>query len=324
MEKETSATASRSDLADMRKWLDGRLDEITTHNKSQEASLVQINNKLDVLEGETFTANETCDQLRAQNTSLREEVNDLREQVNFLDAYQRRDNLRFYNIPEVANENTEHTLKTFISEKLQLNTKYIDFSIVHRLGAKNNRGGARCIIARFVRRSDVQKVKAGAVKLGGTRYGISEDLPHEWAVARSKAHKQHVKPAKEKKQKIRWKGATLFVDGREVKLSNERANSPEVVDSGRERRDPRPTNVSPARADNDETSSAQSTPLSPRPRRDRRRRSSSPRGADRANRSASDTDSNVTLTQSLLDRLNDFRHKSQNNTAPNIDDPEPG
>lgn len=104
---------------------------------------------------------------------------------------------------------------------MKLDAERIDFSIVHRLGPFTQ-GRSRCIIARFIRRSDAIKVKDAAVSLRGTRYGIAEDLPTEWAAIRRDAYPKYVKPAKENKKRIRWQGNRLFIAGEEINLENNR------------------------------------------------------------------------------------------------------
>ena len=52
------------------------------------------------------------------------------------EVYSRRENLRFYGIPETEQEeNTEAVLKAFLEKELKVeNTQYIEFQRVHRVG----------------------------------------------------------------------------------------------------------------------------------------------------------------------------------------------
>ena len=143
--------------------------------------------------------------MERESKALKNEICELRGEVRQLEAHTRRDNLRFFNIPDKVMENTEDTLCRFIYEKLKLDPRDIDFSIVHRLGPYKP-GQSRCILARFVRRKDIQRIKAACVNLRGTKFGVSDDLPSEWAAARKQAYPRYVKPAKEEKKKIRGRG----------------------------------------------------------------------------------------------------------------------
>ena len=60
-------------------------------------------------------------------------------QVENLGAYRRRDNLQFYQIPEVNNEDTEKVLRNFIQGNFRLGTENIEFSIHHRFDTGNGK-----------------------------------------------------------------------------------------------------------------------------------------------------------------------------------------
>lgn len=196
-------------------WLATRFDQ-------RDGILNDIKTRLDVLESDAFSAKATCDILDRENSALKQEVKKLKEDVRYLEANTRRDNMRFFNVPDKPTESTEKTLCRFISDKLKLDANEIDFSIVHRLGAYKT-GQSRCIMAWFVRRKDINKVKAACVNLRGTKFGVAEDLPSEWAAARRQAYLIHVKPAKADNKKVHWKADKLFIDGKQVDI---RSSSP--------------------------------------------------------------------------------------------------
>lgn len=213
-------------------------------------------------------------------------------------------------------------------EKLELDARTIDISIAHRLGARDNaKNRTRCIIVRFVRRSDINKVKAATRKLQGTRYGVSDDLPVSWAIARSKAYKQHVKPAKDNKQKVRWQGDRLFIDGKEVRLDCSGSISDHHLETDT--------------SDNNTVSLPQRAPRTPRSRpRTTTTRHTRNSGKFTANAPTASTESqsppnspvsvnhlspgtsshaslsegsvsNITLTQSLQDKLDRFQYRDR-------------
>lgn len=124
--------------------------------------------------------------------------------------------MRFFNIPEIKDQSTENVLRRFIDRELGLDQEHMEFSVVHRIGAPSNVNGGRCILARFIRRSDIDIIKSASRNLKGTRFGISEDLPAEWVFIRKTAHSRLVKPAKQAGKQVRWRGHRLFIDGKEV------------------------------------------------------------------------------------------------------------
>ena len=97
--KKSSAAENKLDTPDLREWLDGKFNVLTGQNEKQEHTLNEINHRLEVLEGESFSAKEATDELKAENSTLRNEVESLKSQLEHLDAYQRRDNLCFLTFP---------------------------------------------------------------------------------------------------------------------------------------------------------------------------------------------------------------------------------
>lgn len=190
--------------------------------------------KIDRLDGDIQDINNTVAELRAENTALKVSNNALLEKLQELEAYVKQDNLRFYNIEESRGENTETVLKSFISEKLDIDGDDIEFSTVFRQGVPpsnvrhdrhhdvaNNR--PRCIIARFVRRSDAQRIRAATRKLQGTPFGVSEDLPSEWVKVR-KAGYHLFKKAKAEGKTARWRGPRLFINGVRAEITPSTGN----------------------------------------------------------------------------------------------------
>lgn len=214
--KDSSTAENSTDLEGLKLWLNGKFKE---HENTLEAGLDEIKERLERIEGENFEMKHLCDELARSNRELKNEVSELKDQLTLLESHTRKDNLRFYQIRDAANEDTEQKLREFITRQLKLDGEQIDFSVVHRLGAYRP-GQCRCILARFVRRREQWNVKAAATNLKGTKYGISDDLPASWAAARRQAHQKFVRPARVEKKKVRWRGARLFIDDREVNIDH--------------------------------------------------------------------------------------------------------
>ena len=88
--------------------------------------------------------------------------------ILYQDVYSRRENLRFFNIPESTNtteENVEELIYRFMERELKVeNARDIEFQRVHRIGAKKP-DSPRPIIASFLRFPNREKVFKRALEL---------------------------------------------------------------------------------------------------------------------------------------------------------------
>ena len=98
-----------------------------------------------------------------------------------LEAYSRRENLKFAGIAEVEGEGQEDKrgiMVEFLSNYLGIHhPQEIEFQRIHRIGKKGE--PHRIIIARFLRLADRERVMKSAFKLKETDFKIFEDLPKE-------------------------------------------------------------------------------------------------------------------------------------------------
>ena len=92
----------------------------------------------------------------------------LNNRILYQDVYTRRENLRFFNIPEstdTTEENAKELIYRFMERELEVeNARDIEFQRVHRIGAKKPES-PRPIIARFLRFPDREKVFKRALEL---------------------------------------------------------------------------------------------------------------------------------------------------------------
>ncbi|XP_022788170.1 uncharacterized protein LOC111328076 [Stylophora pistillata] len=113
---------------------------------------------------------------------LQTQLNQLKDEKLYMEVYQRRENLRFFEIQEVgAEEDTKKVLVNFLRTELGLeDVDGLEFQRVHRIGKRDpSDGKPRQIIVRFLRYPDREKVMFNARKLKGKDFGISPDLPKE-------------------------------------------------------------------------------------------------------------------------------------------------
>ena len=155
------------------------------------------------------------------DADFKEAKEDLRKKILYLEAYSRRENLKFAGIPEVPvrsdQEDTKTLLINFLSRQLLIeNPEEIEFQRVHRIGRKGDR--PRMVIARFLRFADRERIMRNAYKLKNTDFTIYDDIPKELIDLR----KKHM-PAFHEARKAGKKAAfsksepdKLFIDGKLV------------------------------------------------------------------------------------------------------------
>lgn len=279
-------------FSELKEWM--KLEFAKSH-ANQEEILTGMRTRLDIIDGELFEVRKRGEQLEKENQELRKTVTEQRDQLNQLEASAKKENLRFFNIKEGRRGNTEEELRSFMANQLEIDHQSIEFSAIYRIGLSNvvnDEKKPRCILARFVRRTDRDNVLRAARNLRGTKFGIAEDLPRDWVEARRKAHQAIVKPAKQQKKQVRWRGQNLFIDGVEVDLTAKPQRSPRGrARTGGDRRRNRQKQKAASPVP-DRSSSSSNTD---------RNSSSSSRESDGALDETHSSDSLLTLTQSRVD-----------------------
>ena len=170
------------------------------------------------------------DSTAKENSNLKEEVNDLKQRLVKQEDYSRRENLRFYNIPESPEENIEdcvQMVKEVLSELGAPPT--IKFHAIHRTGKPNDAHKApitsqnavrssrpRPIIVRFVSRMDADSVWMKRKELlKSSRFPtvlIDKDLSVESARERGKLRAGYRKAKELNIEKVFIRGKKLFVN----------------------------------------------------------------------------------------------------------------
>ena len=111
---------------------------------------------------------------------LRDQINDLISKNLYLEFYSRRENIKFFNIREEREEDTEEILRKFMEKELGFrNAHTVEIQRVHRLSRRNNDTDARPIIARFLRLKYVEEIFALGRRLEGSNFQMFRDLPRE-------------------------------------------------------------------------------------------------------------------------------------------------
>ena len=135
--------------------------------------------------------------LEEENFKLGAIIKELEDQHLYLEAYSRRENLKFENISEnvASGEDTEFVLRSFLERDLgYVDAASVEIQRVHRLGKKKE-GKSRPILARFLRFKDCQSMLALGPRLQETNYRMYQDLPFE-IVERRRAQMDTFKKAR--------------------------------------------------------------------------------------------------------------------------------
>ena len=165
----------------------------------------------------------TKGKLRDDEEKTQEEMDHLRLQLLNYEVYSRRENLRFYGIPETEEEeSTETVLKAFLEKELNVdNAQYIEFQRVHRVGKKDrNTAKPRAIIARCLRFKDRENLFSFRRNINSqSNFGIGPDLPKQVIDMRKRLIPKMVQARKDGKRAAfsRMEPYKLFIDGVEVK-----------------------------------------------------------------------------------------------------------
>ena len=127
-----------------------------------------------------------------------EAVKETESKCLYLEAYSRRENIKFMNIeegPPDQPEDTEEILRDFLERELgYVDAQNVEFQRVQSTG-KTKEGSPRPILARFLRYKDVQNIFSLGHRLKGSKFQMFRDLPTE-IVKRRKVQMETFKTAK--------------------------------------------------------------------------------------------------------------------------------
>ena len=146
----------------------------------------------------------------SDNKNLQMCNNMLRDKLNTLELYSRRQNLIFHNIKESQTPLTS-VVQTVLTNMGIRDAMNIDIDDIHRIGPKND-SRPRPIIVRFLRRADRLKVWEARTKLKGTQIILDEDFPNDYKEARN-ALRPAVKAAKDSGHKATLINDKILIDG---------------------------------------------------------------------------------------------------------------
>lgn len=206
--------------------LENKIDRIESHVGSVDEMVGQLKQKVDSFESSLKEKAELVKAMEekvatfsADVEEMKTEIASIRKQQEYMETYQRRENLRFYGIPEKSEgkEDSNKVLMDFLKNNLGMDdADEIEIQRVHRIGKFDpKQKKPRQMIARFLRYPDRELVFSRAKKLGGTGMGISADLPRSIVETRKKLM-DRFKAAKREGKRVFFSRAEpdkLYIDG---------------------------------------------------------------------------------------------------------------
>lgn len=156
----------------------------------------------DLKEGINFTGQQLQDKTKgveiahrlyetqlAELTTRCQKNEDLLDEIHtknlYLEAYSRRENIKFTNIEESteiggrSGEDTQEVLRNFLERDLGYrDARNVEIQRVHRIG-KSKDGNPRAILARFLRYKNCQQILSLGHRLKDTNFQMFRDLPQE-------------------------------------------------------------------------------------------------------------------------------------------------
>lgn len=178
--------------------------------------------------------NSLIEMLKADNASLRAEVNDLKQltaelqkdnitlskDILYLQSQDMKNNLIIHGLPEVKNETyqrSEELLKTFLINELKMKSEDVGaicFSRVNRIGrTKVYTQRPRPLVAKVVDFKMKSAVMSRGKELKGTSYSISNQFPSEIMNRRRRLYPV-MEEARKNKKNIRLITDKLYIDGK--------------------------------------------------------------------------------------------------------------
>lgn len=164
--EEFEATA-KNDIAELKKSCSFNGDKCMEHRDALKKQMEEQNKKIT--------------SLTESERKLTDQINDITSKNLYLEAYSRRENIKFFNIPEVREEDTEEVLRNFMERDLSYRkARSVEFQRVHRLNTRRNSDTSpRPIIARLLRYKDVEEIFSLGRRLEQSDIQMFRDLPRE-------------------------------------------------------------------------------------------------------------------------------------------------
>ena len=236
------------DIKTLKEELKGEIQAVKSELSEATKSLSAVWEEVQSLKQKNKDLQDQCDSTTRENNKLNEEISTLKNRLIKLEDYSRRENLRFYNIPENPGESNEECSRKVMEVLTELGAvpENIMFHAIHRTGNPNNtassnstvnneestesREGAsrpprpRPILVRFVSRMDSDWIWENRKKLmNSSRFSsmfIDKDLSPESAKQRRKLRAAYKKAKELDIGRVFIKGKNLTVNSTVYSVDN--------------------------------------------------------------------------------------------------------
>jgi len=163
--------------------------EIDTRCDFIEGTIHDMNLRIDNLDSSaqnTGVRVEKCEELSEQLSRTHRQIRDMSDKmatltnnVNNLEQYTRKSNIRIFGVKEEEHENCSEKVVAILREKLNVDLQTDDIDATHRIGRKNVTGEknrTRPIIVRLLRRFTKSTIMKNKNKLKGSGISMFDDL----------------------------------------------------------------------------------------------------------------------------------------------------
>ena len=137
------------------------VDKVQTAVTAVESKTTELRKDVDQMENSLSFLNEEVQELRSKENNYKLDIKSLENKILYQEVYNRRENLRFLNLPEASdeeNEDTKEIVYRFLERELKIeDVRRIEFQRIHRIDKKSRRY-TRPVIARFLRFQDRELV----------------------------------------------------------------------------------------------------------------------------------------------------------------------
>lgn len=198
------------------------LADVMSLLNSMNAKLTSVQKTLEKQKGAIDSLVNDVRLLKEENVTLKKELEEVKQQQNESDQYNRRATLEIQGVPEKNGENVS-TIVTEIGNALGMNINNENIDACHRLGKKSGER-PRTIIVKFLRRQDQEKMikerkmrrmlnvddvwKKGFTPSENSTIYINESL----TPSNRKLHAEARKIKKDKNYKYLWvKGGNIYI-----------------------------------------------------------------------------------------------------------------
>lgn len=200
------------------KILEGKFATVETNQDNLQRNFDELQEAVSFLNG---SVDQFKDQSELNKNSLQKEIKNLERKLSYLEAYGRRENLKFHGIKEEvvgSTENTREVWNKFLKTHMKVeNPESLEIQRIHRLYFnKRDDNTPRPIIVRFLRFSDREKIWKKGSTLKGTNYKMYEDFPRSIQEAR-KAQLPALKQARKNNKRANFSATfpdKLYIEGK--------------------------------------------------------------------------------------------------------------